>query len=174
MRIKQVFILVIIFGLIFTINVLSQEKKKVEPVNWSELKPFLVDISGFEKKGESEENNPPSNKFSRVKQDYVAEGDEAIHLTLSISDFGFPSNAIELSKSMWAMEIDTPEKYYKQITIKDYPGVEGYRYSNKEARVVVLIEDRFLVRLEGFNFEGTSDFKNIIQKMDFKSFTNLK
>jgi len=174
MRIKQVFILVIIFGLIFTINVFSQEKKRADPVNWSELKPFLIDISGFKKEGEAEEKNPPNNKFSRVKQDYVAEGDEAIHLILTISDFGFPSEAIEISKSIWAIEIDASEKYTKQITIKDQPGVESYRYDNKEARVLVLIKDRFLVCLEGFNFKNTSELKNIIQKIDFKGIANLR
>ena len=116
----------------------------------------------------------PNKKLSRVKQDYVAGSDKNKHLTLTISDFGFPSEAIELSKSMWAMEVDTSEKYVKQITIKDYPGVESYRYGNKEARVLVLIKDRFLVRLEGINFEDTSELKSIIQEIDFIGIANLK
>jgi hypothetical protein len=174
-KIKQILILVIIFGLTFTINAFSQEKKKLEPVNWEELKAFLIDISGFIKEGEpvGEIRGTPNNKLSRVKQDYVAESDKNKRLTLAISDFGFPSEAIEMSKSIWE-EVDTSEKYIKRITIKNCPGVESYRYNNKEARVIVIIEDRFIVRLEGFGFDDTSELKNIIQKIDFKGIASLR
>ncbi|MDH5384350.1 MAG: hypothetical protein OEY18_06550, partial [Candidatus Aminicenantes bacterium] len=70
-------------------------------------------------------------------------------------------------------EIDTSEEYIKKTTIKGYPGVEQYEYEDKDAQILILIGDRFIVTLEGDNFENTSELKSIAESLDLDGIAKL-
>ncbi|MFP4083224.1 MAG: hypothetical protein ACLFVG_10805 [Candidatus Aminicenantes bacterium] len=177
MRLKLTFILLLCMGVISAINLYAfpPQQETVEPVNWRELIPFLIDIPGFEKEGEpdGESVSMMNYKWSKVSQYYVAEGDGDKKLTLEIVDSAMVSMALQGFKAMMGMEVDTSEESIKQININGYPALEIYRYHSKSAELNILIENRFLVRLEGDDFEDTSQLKNISKNIDLKGIADL-
>jgi hypothetical protein len=70
-------------------------------------------------------------------------------------------------------EIDSSEEYVKKIEIQGFPGVEKYNYADKEAEVVLILADRFIVQLEGEDFEDTKDLVKIADSMDLKGIAAL-
>jgi hypothetical protein len=45
-----------------------------------------------------------------------------------------------------------PDGYAEKITVNDFPGVKTYEYASKEAGLIVLIIDRFVLQMFGHNF----------------------
>lgn len=176
MKMKWILTLFLCVGIVFTMNLnaFSQQEETAEPINWRELTPFLIDVPGFEKDGEpdGETMSMMDYKWSRVSQDYTVEGEEK-DLRIEIVDSANISMVLQQFKTMMGMEVDTSEESVKQTEINGFSAVEIYRYDNKTAEVVILIKDRFVVRLEGDEYEDTSQLKNISKEIDLKGIANL-
>lgn len=151
---------------------LVQGQEPVEPINWRELAPFLIDISGWEAMGKPEGSTASMGDFkvSQVERKYSAKDKR---LKVEIIDGAFVQMVYAAFKMALSFEIDTSEEYVKKVTIKGFPGVEQYNYEDKEGSVMILVADRFLVSLDQDNAEDTSELKDIAGKLDLKGIAKL-
>lgn len=160
------------FFLISVINSFAQPQKPVEPVSWRKLINFLIDIPGWQAKGEPKGSTISMGNFkiSQVERSY--ESSEK-NLEIRIIDGGYIPMAYANFKMMANFEIDSSEEYVKKITIKGFPGVEKYEYGNKEAMIIILVKDRFLVNLTEDNVKDTSELKKIANLLDLNKLAEL-
>jgi len=172
MRIKKFFVCILAVFFSLSIALFAQGQKSVDPVNWRELVPFLADIQGWDAKGEAEGSSfsMGNYKVSKASREYSS-GDKG--LEIEIVDGGFAPMVYAGIKMAMSFEIDTSDEYLKKITIKNYPGVEKYQYRNKEAEVIILISERFVVTLKGDNFEDTKELKAIAETLDLDGIAAL-
>jgi hypothetical protein len=149
-----------------------QNQEPVEPVDWRELQTFLADLAGFEKDGEpeGEKVSMGNMKWSRAEQNYIADNK---NLNLDIIDSAYVSMALQSFKMASMMEIDTSDEYMKKIEINGYSGVKTYTYADKEAAAMVLVADRFLVRLEGGPFDDADVLVELMQELDLQGLAAL-
>jgi hypothetical protein len=162
--------ILIIFAI--SLNLLAQGQESVEPVNWRELASFIIDIPGWEAEGKAEGSTAAMGNFkiTHVERNYTAQDR---NLKIEIVDGAFVQMVYAGFKMAMSFEIDTSEEYVKKVTIKSYPGVEQYNYEDKDAKIMVLVADRFLVSLEQNNAEDTSKLKDIAAKLDLKGIAKL-
>jgi hypothetical protein len=164
--------LLILVSLTISLSLPVQGKEPVEPINWQELAPFLIDISGWKAMGKPEGSTASMGDFkvSQVERKYSAKDSR---LMIEIIDGAFVEMIYAAFKMALSFEFDTSEEYTKKVTIKGFPGVEQYDYEDKEGSIMVLVADRFLVSLEQNNTEDTSELKGIAGKLDLKGLAKL-
>jgi len=80
---------------------------------------------------------------------------------------------IQQFKSMMGLRADTSEEHVEQINIKGFPAVEIYEYDDKSAELVILIEERFVIHLEGDEYKDTIQIKEISKKIDLEEIAEL-
>lgn len=167
----KVFILLVVF-LASSLLVYAQEQRPVDPVNWRELVAFLGDIPGWEAEDDAEGESISMGDFkiSQAERTYISDDKE---LTIKIADGSYVPMMYAGIKMAMNYEIDTSEEYIKKTTIKGYPGVEQYEYEDKDAQILILIGDRFIVTLEGDNFEDTSELKSVAESLDLDGIAKL-
>ncbi len=155
-----------------SISFAFQNQETVDPVNWRELQEFLADLPGFDKNGDpdGESVNLGDMKWTHIEQSYSA-GEQT--LILEIIDSAYVSMALQSFQMASMMEVDTSDQYMKKAEIEGYPGVQTYTYADKEAAVMVLVADRFLVRLEGEPFESADALIELIQNVNFQGLSGL-
>lgn len=170
MRFK-ILLLLIVF-MVSSFSVFSQEQKPVDPIDWKELIPFLVDISGWEAKDEAEGKslNIGGYKISQAERNYVSGNKE---LRIQVVDGSYLPMIYASIKMAMEFEMDTGEEYQKKITVKVYSGVEQYHREDKEAAVIILIADRFLLRLEGRSIEDPAELRAIAETLDLDGIAGL-
>jgi len=164
--------LFILISFAISSSLLAQGQEQVEPVNWRELAPFIIEIPGWKTEGKPEGSTASMGNFkiSQVERNYSAKDK---NLKIEIVDGAFAQMVYAGFKMAMGFEIDTSEEYIKKATIKGFPGVEEYNYEDKEASVMVLVADRFLVSLEQDNAKDTSELKAIAEKLDLKGLAKL-
>ena len=166
--------LILITILFLMIPVLSayQEQEPVDPVNWRELQEYLVDFSGYEREGEpdGETVSMGNMKWTHVEQNYRS-GDKS--LKLEIIDSAYVGMALQSFQMAAAMEIDTSDEYVKSTEINGFPGVKRYTYEDKQGEVMVLVGERFLIRLEGEPFEDADPLVDLIKEVDIEGLAAL-
>jgi hypothetical protein len=145
-----------VFGvllLLSTLFVLAQQNTPVDPVSWRELVPFMIDVSGWEAEGKPEGQSVSMGDFkiSQAEREYTA-GDRS--LNVSLVDGGFVPMVYAGIKMAMNFEVDSSEEYIKKIEVNGFPGVEQYNYESKEAELMILIAERFLLHFEGENFDN--------------------
>ena len=74
-------------------------------------------------------------------------------LTITITDSGYVQMVMAGIQMMMQFEVDSSEEYVKKVTVGDFAGVETYNYEDKDAKLILVLKDRFLVQLEGEGFE---------------------
>jgi hypothetical protein len=150
----------------------SQAQKQVDPVNWRELIPFLIDIPEFEADGKPEGSTVAMGnyKVSQAEREYSS-GDK--ELKISIVDGAYAQMAYAGIKMAMNFEMDTSEEYVKKVTIKGFTGIEKYEYEDKDGQVILLVADRFVVQLEEENAPDTSELKKIAEALDLEGLAKL-
>jgi hypothetical protein len=171
MKIYKTLILLGLF-LFSSVFLISQAQKQVDPVNWRELIPFLIDIPGFEADGKPEGSTVTMGdyKVSQAEREYSS-GDKELHI--SIVDGAYAQMAYAGIKMAMNFEMDTSEEYVKKVTIKGFPGIEKYEYEDKDGQVILLVADRFVVQLEEENAPDTSELKKIAEMLDLEGLAKL-
>jgi hypothetical protein len=171
MKINRAIILLAFF-LFFTSFLFSQSQKQVDPVNWRELTPFLVDIPGFEAEGGPEGSTVSMGnyKVSQAEREYSS-GEKELKIT--IIDGAYAQMAYAGIKMAMNFEMDTSEEYVKKVTIKGFPGIEKYEYEDKDGQVMLLVADRFVVQMEEEDIPDTSELKQIAEKLDLEGLAKL-
>lgn len=171
---KRGIIVVIMFVFLticFTLQVVSQPKP-VDPVNWRELVPFLTDIEGWKAQGDATGStvNTGNFKMSQVEREYTRNG---IELEIQIIDGGYAPMVYAGFKAMSQFEIDTSDEYVKKINIKNFTAIETYQYKRKEATIIILVADRFIVQLEASEIKDTRELKATAEQLDLKVLAGL-
>jgi hypothetical protein len=158
--------------LISTAFLCSYSQKKVDPVNWRELIPFLIDIPDFEAEDEPEGSTVTMGdyKISQVEREYTS-GEKELRIT--IIDGAYAQMAYAGIKMAMNFEIDTSDEYVKKVTIKGFPGIEKYEFEDKEGQVMLLVEERFVVQLEEENAPDTSGLKKIAEMLNLEGLAKL-
>ncbi len=166
---KITFILVITFA--FSLY-MSAQPKPVDPVNWRKLTPLLVDIEGWKARGEAKGQTMSMQNFkiSNASRKYEA-GDKS--LEIEIIDGSYHPMMYASFKLLKNFKIDTSEEYVKKCNIKEYPGIEQFKYNRKRGTIMVLVADRFLVKLEARNIKDTAELKKIILALDLAELAKL-
>jgi hypothetical protein len=152
--------------------IVAQENAPVDPVNWRELTPFLIEFQGWDAEGDAggDSVSMMNFKISQAERDYSS-GDRS--MTITIVDGGFVPMVYAGFKMSMGFEVDSSEEYVRGVTIAGFPGIEQYTYGNKEAKVMVLLNDRFLVTLDGENFDDSSGLIDIAKALDLNGIVAL-
>jgi len=156
----------------FTCLSQARSLSSADPVNWRDLVPFLGDIDGWTAEGDVEGSSVSmlGMKVSQVERDYSQENRT---LNIMIID-GIASSMVTAGIRMaMNFEVDSSDEYVKKIEIKGFPGVEKYTYADKDAEVMLLLNDRFLVQLEGEGFEDAKDLVTIAESLDLNGIAAL-
>jgi hypothetical protein len=151
---------------------LARGQEQVEPVNWRELASFIIEIPGWKAEGKPEGSTSSMGDFkiTQVERSYSAKDKS---LKIEIIDGAFAQMVYAAFKMSMSFEMDTSEEYVKKASIKGFPGVEQYNYEDKDATVMVLVAERFLVSLEQDNAKNTSELIAIAKKLDLKGIAKL-
>lgn len=163
------FLLLFVFSLAGSL--FAQGQKPVDPVNWRQLTPFLIDIPGYEA-GEPEGTTTSMAEFkmSQVSREYT-KGDNSIEI--EIIDGSYIPMAYASYKALENFEVDSSEELIRKVTIQGFPGIENIHYKDKEASLSIMVGERFLVNLRGENFDSSSELKDIANRLDLKKLASL-
>ena len=169
---RKIFLAVLLFLIsASTGGLFAQAQKPVDPVNWRELVPFLIDIAGYEaEKPEGTTTAMAEFKLSQVSREYT-KGESS--LEIEIIDGSYIPLAYASFQAMQAFEVDSSEELIRKVTIQGFPAIEHMQFEDKEATLMILVAERFLVNLRGENYENTSEVKAVSEKLDLKRLASL-
>jgi hypothetical protein len=149
----------------------AQTPPAVDPLNWRELVPFLIEIPGYEaEKAEGSTTNMAGLKMSLASREYTKDENT---LRIEITDGSYIPMAYAAFQALQAFEVDTSEELIRKTTIQGFPAVENIRFEDKHASLMILIADRFLVNIEGEGFKDTAELKDVAGKLDLKKLEAL-
>ena len=122
-------------------------------------------------KPQGETNSFGDYGISQVSQTFKHEDNDK-QIKVSIFDGAF--NAIVSAPLQLTTQLnrESTESYNKAITIDDIPGREIYNYSNKKGSLHLLVDNRFLVQIEGSNIEET-DLQDWWRSLDRQSLSAI-
>jgi hypothetical protein len=154
------------------LSVPAWAQETVDPVNWRELVPFLVDFQGWDSEGDAEGTTMSMGTFSmsQVERSYSS-GEKSF--TINLVDGGYAPMAYAGIKMAMSMEIDTSDEYIKKLTVKEFPGIEKYNRPDQTADVIILISERFILQIEGENMGDTSDLIAVANQLDLEGIAKL-
>jgi hypothetical protein len=147
---KRAIVFMIFFCLASAWTFLAQGQESIKPVACEKLAGFLTDPPGFNKDGDLECIQVPVPAKSEVWQAYVS-GTGKRSLEINIMDSAKSMINLIPIKGMMHNRKDS-QGYAQTITINDFPAVKTYDNSSKEAGLIVLIKDRFVLQMFGHNF----------------------
>jgi len=160
--------------LIFAVVILVQAQTAVEPIHWSKLTPFLIDLDGWEADDDAEgqTTNLMGTSVTVVERSFTNENRS---LKITITDSGYVQMVMAGIRMMMQFEVDSSEEYVKKVTVDDFPGVDKYNYDDKDAELILVLKDRFLVMLEGDEFEKdqVSELTEIAKALDLSGIAAL-
>ena len=124
-------------------------------------------------KPQGETNSFGDYGISQVSQTFKDEDNDK-QIKVSIFDGAF--NAILFTPLQLTTQLnrESTESYNKAITIDDIPGREIYNYSNKKGSLHLLVDNRFLVQIEGSNIEETDlqDWWRLLDRQSLSAIDN--
>lgn len=129
--------------------------KKVEPVDFRELKALLPETIGNLKRSnlEGEKVAAMGMNISNANADY-SEAETNVSIDLKITDLGSVSGLSGLAAYGWYMvDIDKENDngYEKTITYKGNKGYEKYNNEYKDGEISILVAKRFVIEANGNN-----------------------
>ncbi|MBN2244945.1 MAG: hypothetical protein JW755_03780 [Candidatus Aminicenantes bacterium] len=167
---KIAFIFTLICFLSFSL--FAQQQETVEPVNWRELVPFLKDLPNWEAVDEATGQTMSMGMYSATNVEREYSSGEKV-LTISIIDGALSQMAYAGFNMMRQFEVDTSDEFVKKVEIKEYPGIERYEYEYKNASVMLLVAERFLIEIEITEAENTNEAKEIAEALDLDGLADL-
>ena len=129
--------------------------KKVEPVDFRELKALLPETIGNLKRSnlEGEKVAAMGMNISNANADY-SEAETNVSIDLKITDLGSVSGLSGLAAYGWYMvDIDKENDngYEKTMTYKGNKGYEKYNNEYKDGEISILVAKRFVIEANGNN-----------------------
>lgn len=173
LKIKKIFCFIFFGLLVAFLSIRAQTKEPIEPVNWKELVPFLVDLHGWNTEGDAVGRTMSMGEFSmsRAERSYSLEEKS---FKINLVDGGYAPMVYTGIKMAMSMEIDTSDEYIKKLTVKGYPGAEKYSRTDKSVDIIILINERFFIQIEGKNFSDTSDLIAVVKTLDLDGIAKLE
>ncbi len=149
------------------------EEGTVEVINFRELKALLPNkVAGLKMEDSGGETAGAMGfKVSTAEAEY-RDGEE--EMEISIADVGGAPMAL-MGMAAWASleyEKDTDEGYERTTMIDGHKAFEKYYDSEKEGEIGVIIENRFVVSVKGYNVK-MSDIKSALSKIDLDRLKKL-
>ncbi len=172
-NLKRALVLTMFICLISSCTLFALGQESIELVPWEKLADFIIEISGWVKKGILEGIKVEVPTKSEVWQGYVSETGKR-SLEINILDSA-ESMIILMPIKMMMRNGKTDQGYSEKITINGFPGVKTYDYLNKEAVLIVLILDRFALQMFGKNFtaEEVPELEAIAELHNLNEMVNL-
>lgn len=162
------------FGLMLGLMpIQAQTKEPVEPVNWKELVPFLIDLQGWNAEGDAEGRTISMGTFSMSQAERNYSSGEKSFI-INLVDGGYAPMVYTGIKMAMSMEIDTSDEYIKKLTVKGFPGAEKYSRTNKSVDIIILINERFIIQIEGENFSDPSELVAVAKTLDLAGIAKLE
>lgn len=153
----------------------QEERKDAKAMHYEELMKYLPEsVTGYEKeepKGESVEMSGMSFSSANVR---FTKGNDDINVTLL--DYNAAMSMYSMATAMWAsgFKIDNSEETAQSVSIADnINGWETFQKKSKNGSLVIGVNNRFLVTIEGNNQKNLDLFKEIAKSMDLKKLTAL-
>ena len=153
----------------------TAERKDAKAMHYEELMKFLPQsVKGYKKeepKGESVEMSGMSFSSANVR---FTKGNDDINVTLL--DYNAAMSMYSMATVMWAsgFKIDNSEETAQSVSFADnINGWETLQKKSKDASLIVGVNDRFLLTIEGNNQKNLDFFKEIAKAMDLKKLTEL-
>lgn len=152
-------------------------RKPVDPVKFDKLVELLpADQDGFKPVGEAKGETTAMGewKISTASQSYVkGEGEERQRIKIDIVDGGFVPMVYAPFTMMQGFSRESTDGWSKGITIDGQPAIEEWQKKSKDAKVTTLVNDRFLVTIDGDNVDPDT-VKNWVGIVDLKKVAALQ
>jgi len=128
--------------------------ESVEPVSFKELIDYLPQVpQGWQAlEPEGETNSFGSYSISQVSRAYTQKDKK---MEVSIFDWAFNSALYTPFILSTEFSQESTTGYNKGIKIDNMPGREEYTYRQKKGSLSLLVNSRFIVRIEGENIEDS-------------------
>lgn len=146
-------------------------KEPVTPVSFRELIDYLPQPPDDwqAKKPQGQSSKFGNYSISQVKQTYT-QGTKQIEV--SIFDWAFNSALYTPFLLSTEFSQESMDGYNKGLKINDIPGREEYSYIDKQGSLNLLVNSRFLVRIDGSNIEDL-ELREWWQLIDSKALTQI-
>jgi len=147
------------------------EGKKVEPVNFRDLKALLPEsLPGMERtSAEGERTSAMGINVSEAHARY--ENSEGASVNVKITDMGSVSGFVGMATLAWAyadVDRETEGGYEKTTTFGGHKAFEKYTNESKEGELNIFVAKRFVVSVEGFGVE-MSYLKDVAGKINLNA-----
>ena len=149
----------------------SDRQTEVVPVSYQELIEYLPQSprGWTAEKPKGQTSSFGNYSISQVEQSYSKQ-DKL--MTVSIFDCAFNSALYAPFLLSTEFSQESTEGYNKGIKIDDIPGRESYKYSSRKGSLNLLIDRRFLVKIDGNNIEE-DELKQWWHLLDRQSLSKL-
>lgn len=151
----------------------GNETEAKEVVDYKELKDFMPNsIIGMNRTDISGQKSGAMGQNLSTAEARYEEGNKS--LQISVVDAGGSALALA-GLAMWAnmdMSSESDDGYERTTKINGYKAFEQYDNKNESGQISVLIEDRFIVNVEGDNISA-KDLKRAMDKLDLKKLARL-
>lgn len=149
--------------------------ERVDPVDFRDLKELLPErINGMDRiSSEGERSGWGGFKVSTAQAEYE-DGDK--RLDISIVDAGGMMGLAKIGLAAWAeAEVDreTEHGYERTTTIDGYKAFEKYDSRSENGEVSIIINERFIVNIEGRNI-AERDLKRALRKLDLRKLERME
>lgn len=154
-----------------------ENKEPVEPVDFRMLKDLLpANASGLPlKESSGEKNGTMGFTLSTAEANYQSEDGQST-IDISLTDAGGVSGFAMIGLAAWTMaEVDkeTSTGYEKTISIDGHKAFEKYDNSDQSGEIAVLVADRFIVKVDGYQV-SMDQIKKTLNEIDLKALANVK
>ncbi len=148
--------------------------KAKEVVDYQSLKDFMPgSVIGMKRTELNGQKSGAMGQNLSTAEARYEEGNKS--LQISVIDAG-GSALVLAGLAMWAdmdMSKESDEGYERTTKIDGYKAFEQYNNRDQSGQVSVLVEDRFIVNVEGDNISD-KDLKRAMDKLDLKKLARMK
>ncbi len=93
---------------------------------------------------------------------------------INLVDGGYAPMVYAGIKMAMSTEIETSDEYIKKLTVDGFPGAEKYSRTDKSVDIIILINDRFYIQIEGENFSDPSELVAVAKTLDLAGIAKLE
>lgn len=149
---------------------------KVEPVDYKDLKDLLPEsLAKMERTDFSGERTSLMGiKTSQAHAEFSS--DDGQNISIEIIDMGSVKGIAAMARVAWAkteFERETDEGYERTVEYKGFKAFEKYSNEDKSGEFNVLVADRFVVEVKGYQVE-IKDITKALDKIDLKKLEKMK
>lgn len=146
----------------------------VEPLDFKMLIEILPKTPEGWKDTEAfgEKVNVEAHAYSFASKEYII--DENRNVEVQITDYAYIESLYKPFKESQSSTYEGQTEYLKAIDIKGNPGVESYDRDAKYGEILILVNNRFMIQISGYNVESTKPLFDILATIDLEKLSQLK